>query len=139
MRIHCGYKLKFPIRKYCGYIKINLRILADTYYILGVISHVSVGWIRVYMNVSAKVYPEIRTRILMYTKSIRNVYANGNKFFRLVIFFYNFIGRKCFAASVIILVKVLFAFSILSELFVNDVVKKFWIFAFISLLQIAAL
>ena len=65
-------------------MKISLRILADTYYILGVIPHVSAGQIHVYMNVSAKVYPDIRRRTLMYTTSIRNVYANGNILFRPV-------------------------------------------------------
>ena len=68
----------------CGYIlhtRCHLRILADTYYILGVIPHVSAGRIHMYMNVSAKVYPDIRTRILMYTKSISNVYTNGNILF----------------------------------------------------------
>ena len=43
------------------------------------------------------------------------------------------------AVSNIISVKVLFAFSIPSELFVNDVAKKFWTLAFISLLLNAAL
>ena len=41
--------------------------------------------------------------------------------------------------SNIISVKVLFAFSIPSELFVNDVAKKVWTWAFISLLLNAAL
>ena len=41
--------------------------------------------------------------------------------------------------SIIILVKVLFAFSIPSDLFVNDVAKKFCAFAFISVLINAAL
>ena len=48
-------------------------------------------------------------------------------------------GRECFAVSNIISVKVLFAFSMPSELFVNDVAKNFWTLAFISLLLNAAL
>ena len=41
--------------------------------------------------------------------------------------------------SNIISVKVVFAFTMTSELFVNDVAKKFWTWAFISLLLNAAL
>ena len=55
------------------------------------------------------------------------------------IFLRLFIGRECFAVSISISVKVLFAFSIPSELFVNDVAKTFWTFAFIFLLLNAAL
>ena len=64
-----------------------------------------------------------------------------NHFFglRVLYFFCLFIGRECFAVSSIISVKVLFAFSIPSELFVNDVAKKVWTLAFISLLLNAAL
>ena len=58
---------------------------------------------------------------------------------RVLYFFCLFIGRECFAVSSIISVNVLFAFSTPSELFVNDVAKKFWTWAFISLLPNAAL